>query len=147
MTNRQTFHTFAPVRVDKRQPENGGNPVESQQQREGPLSDNNQHGTNNARQARRERQLIGPDSEANRLVFRIGRLLPQYRDDGLEGDSRMTRHGPSSRLTRLNELREIRTRLGNLFCGMESSSQRSWQGWFLCRSFFVVFTCVLSRFF
>jgi hypothetical protein len=54
MTNRQTFYTVAVEPADERQPENGGNQVDSQR-REGPPSDDN-HGTHTARRTRRERQ-------------------------------------------------------------------------------------------
>jgi hypothetical protein len=54
MTNRQTFYTIASDTADERQPENGGNQVNSQQ-RDGPPHDNNR-GAGTARRTRRERQ-------------------------------------------------------------------------------------------
>ncbi|KAI2495236.1 hypothetical protein MHU86_19290 [Fragilaria crotonensis] len=54
MTSRQSFYTIAPDSADERQPENGGNQVDSQS-RDGPPLDN-YHGTDTARRTRRERQ-------------------------------------------------------------------------------------------
>ncbi|KAI2490976.1 hypothetical protein MHU86_23578 [Fragilaria crotonensis] len=54
MTNRQTFFTVAHDPADERQPENGGNQVDSQRRDGPPLDD--YHGTNSARRTRRERQ-------------------------------------------------------------------------------------------
>jgi hypothetical protein len=54
MTNRQTFYMIAPDPAEERQPENGGNQVDSQQ-RDGPPCDDN-HGAGTARRTRRKRQ-------------------------------------------------------------------------------------------
>ena len=54
MTSRQSFYTIATDSADERQPENGGNQVDSQS-RDGPPLDN-YHGTDTARRTRRERQ-------------------------------------------------------------------------------------------
>ncbi|KAI2503360.1 hypothetical protein MHU86_11080 [Fragilaria crotonensis] len=56
MTSRQSFYTIAPDSADERQPENGGNQVDSQS-RDGPPLDN-YHGTDTARRTRERDKTI-----------------------------------------------------------------------------------------
>ena len=129
MTNRQTFYTIATDTADERQPENGGNQVDSQQ-RDGPPYDANKWGRHGKMHQERETKLLGPDSEAIYLYLPVGSAIwhrernssaqwtiRQYtaNDDTIDSNNRPTR---------LNGLRDIRTRLGIYFVDVDEDFNR-----------------------